>query len=52
MAHYQRRLVERDFFLNTRLDDFLNLRDDFGVRLRRRREPPFCSSSVLVVYPV
>lgn len=40
MAHYQRRLVERDFFLNTRLDDFLYLRDDFGVERRRRREPP------------
>jgi len=32
---FQRRLVERDFFLNTRLADFLYLREG-----RRRREPP------------
>ena len=34
----QRRLVERDFFLNTRLADFLYLREG-----RRRREPPILS---------
>ena len=34
---FQRRLVERDFFLNTRLADFLYLREDFGIE--RRREP-------------